>query len=54
METPYESLIGPVISEEKTFEECVRQKTTDDDRRTEDGACLYYKLNFEPKDLGEL
>ena len=29
--------IGPVVSEEKSFEIV-------DGRRTEDGACLYYKL----------
>ena len=41
--------IGPVVSEEKSFEIVDgRRRTTDDDdgRRTttDDGACLYYKL----------
>ena len=26
----------------------------DDGRTTTDGACLYYKLTYEPKDSGEL
>ena len=34
--------IGPVVSEEKSFE-IVDGRTTDG-RRTDDGACLYYKL----------
>ena len=40
--------IGPVVSEEKSFEIVDgRRRTTDDDGRrtmTDDGACLYYKL----------
>ena len=39
------ALIGPVVSEEKMFEECGRQT---------DGACLYYKLIHEPKGSGGL
>ena len=39
---------GPVVSEEKMFEECGRRTTTDD------RACLYYKLTHEPKDSDEL
>ena len=38
--------IGPVVSEEKSFE-IVDGRTdgrTDDGRRTDNGACLYYKL----------
>ena len=34
--------IGPVVSEEKSFE--IVDGRTDDWRRTDDGACLYYKL----------
>ena len=44
-------LIGPAVSEEKMFEECGRRT---DDRLTDDGACLYYKLTNEPKSSGEL
>ena len=40
------ALIGPMVSEEKVFEEC--------GRRTDGGACLYYKLTYEPKGSGEL
>ena len=40
------ALFGPVVSEKKTFEEC--------GRRTDDGACLYYKLIYEPKGPEEL
>ena len=40
------ALTDPVISEEKTFEEC--------GLRTDGGACLYYKLTYEPKGSGEL
>ena len=45
--------IGPVVSEEKSFEIVDGRRTTDDGRlttdwrtdgRTDDGACLYYKL----------
>ena len=39
--------IGPVVSEEKSFEIVDgRRRTTEDGRRTttDDGACLYYKL----------
>ena len=31
-----------------------RQRTPTDDGRTDDGACLYYKLTNEPKGSGEL
>ena len=34
--------IGPVVSEEKSFEIVDRRRTTDG--RTDDGACLYFKL----------
>ena len=44
--------IGPVVSEEKMFEN-VDGRTTDDDGRTTD-AWLYYKLTYEPKGSGEL
>ena len=30
------------------------RSTTDDGRRADDGACLYYKLTNEPKGSGEL
>ena len=39
--------IGPVVSEEKSFEIVDGRRTdgrTDDGRTTDDGACLYYKL----------
>ena len=36
--------IGPVVSKEKSFEIVDGQRTTYDVRRTDDGACLYYKL----------
>ena len=35
--------IGPVVSEEKSFEIVDGRRTTDG-RTTDDGACLYYKL----------
>ena len=41
------TLIGQAVSEQKMFKECGR-------RRTENGACLYYKLTYEPKGSGEL
>ena len=37
--------IGPAVLEKKIFENC---------GRTDDGACLYYKLTNEPKGSGEL
>ena len=37
------ALTGPVVSEEKMFEECGRRT---DDGRTDGGDCLYYKLNW--------
>ena len=46
--------IGPVVSEEKSFEIVDGRRTdgrrtdgrrTDDGRTTDDGACLYYKLS---------
>ena len=40
------ALTGPVVSEEKMFEECGIQ--------TDNGACLYYKLTYEPKGSSEL
>ena len=40
------ALIGPVVSEEKTFDECGQQ--------TDGGACLYYYFTHEPKGSGEL
>ena len=42
--------------EERMLEECRRRtpKTDADDGRTDDGACLYYKLTHEPKGSGEL
>ena len=54
MEAPYEIwlwlvLIGPVVLEKKMFENGGRRW-----RRTDDRACLYYKLTYEPKGLGEL
>ena len=42
------TLIGQAVSEEKTFKECGRQ------RRTDNGACLHYKLTYEPKGSGDL
>ena len=41
--------IGPVVSEEKSFEIVDGRRTTDDGRTddgrtTDNGACLYYKL----------
>ena len=38
------------------WEEYVRRVWTTDDgrRRTDDGACTYYKLTYEPKGSGEL
>ena len=45
--------IGPVVSEEKSFEivdgrrtdgRTDGRRTTDDGQTTDDGACLYYKL----------
>ena len=43
------TLIGQVVSEEKMFKECGRR------RRTDNGACLYYKITYEqPKGSGEL
>ena len=42
------TLIGQAVSEEKKFKECGRGW------RTDNGACLYYKLNYEPKGSGEL
>ena len=44
----YLALIGQVVSEKKAFEERGR-RMTEDDRRTEDGARLHYKLTYEPK-----
>ena len=40
------SLIGQVVSEEM-LKECGR-------RWMDNGACIYYKLTYEPKDSGEL
>ena len=40
------AMIGQMVSEEKTFEEC--------GQKTEDGVCLYNKLSSVPKGLGEL
>ena len=45
------ALTSPMYSKEKTFEDC-RQPTTD--RQRDGGACLYYKLTYEPKGSGEL
>ena len=39
--------IGPVVSEEKSFE-IVDGWTTDGRLTTDNGACLYYKLPPEP------
>ena len=41
------------------FKECGRRTTDDDDDddddgRTDNGACIYYKLTYEPKGSGEL
>ena len=36
--------IGPVVSEEKSFEIVDGRRTTCDGRTTDNGACLYYKL----------
>ena len=36
------------------FKECGRRATYDGRRRTDNGACLYYKLNYEPKGSGGL
>ena len=39
------------------FKECGRRRKTDDDdgrQRTDNGACLYYKLTYVPKSSGEL
>ena len=41
------NLNGQAVSTEKTFKESRR-------RRTDNGACLYYKLTYEPKGSGEL
>ena len=38
--------IGPAVLEKKIFE--------NGEQRTDDGACLYYKLTNEPKGSGEL
>ena len=38
--------------EKKSFEMVDRQ--TDGQHRTDDGACLYYKLTNEPKDSDDL
>ena len=45
------ALIGPAVLE-KIFENGGR--TPMDNGRTDDGACLYYKLTNEPKGSGEL
>ena len=52
METPYEILLWLA----KRFLRRRRLKSVDDDdvRRTDNAACLYYKLTYEPKDSGEL
>ena len=44
--------IGPVVSEEKMFENVDNGRRTDDGRTTD--AWLYYKLTYEPKGSGEL
>ena len=41
------TLTGRAVSEEKMFKECGR-------RGTDNGACLYYKLTYEPEGSGEL
>ena len=41
------TLIGQAVSEEKKLKECGWQ-------RTDNGACLHYKLTYEPKGSGEL
>ena len=48
-EVSYKNLasIGQAVLEKKSFEMV-------DGRRTDDGACLYYKLTNEPKGSGEL
>ena len=39
--------IGPAVSEKKIFE-IVDDGRTDDGRRTDAGAWVYYKLTYEP------
>ena len=52
--------IGPAVLEKKIFENGGRtdgRRTTTDAngrQRTDDGACLYYKLTTEPKGSGEV
>ena len=48
------ALIGPAVLEKKIFENGGRTTTDDNGQRTDDGACLYYKLTNGPKGSGEL
>ena len=49
------TLIGQVVFLGETLKECGRRRTmTYNNVRTDNGACLYYKLTYEAKGSGEL
>ena len=51
MEDPYE--IWLLLAKRFLRRRCLKS-VDDDGRRTDNGACLYYKLTYEPKGSGEL